>query len=536
MRLAVRAAQQGLHGLGGHRSAVGVARHHRDIELLAGAVEVAAAPGEEAHRCRGEAADVELGEVERGFLERDQRELLAFLRHHDLGVLRPLGEVGAAVAIGFGTTEDLAVGTEPADLDAGDALARGERADEGIGALAGVLPHVQAEVADVVIGGLVFVAEAVGLRHYRDVHAGLLERRDALDRDEGDAAAVGLLLGEEAADEGAVGHLVEAVERPAVHCALQAGAAVVPVVVLFVVTAFFTLLAWRLGCTGDDLLEELRQLLGFDLEELDVDLGHVHRAYRQAAVLRSRQHHAFAGEVEGWGDSGGLHREALLLAGELGAALGRHAGQHAHHVAGAGLDVREEEQAGILADRPGAGDRLAVVEPGVFGFAADAGAELGIRVAAVVVFVFLGIIPHARLLGAGQRRHFHHLQELADVGLGIERQAKRQRQGGRSVELAVRGIDDLEGDAVGREFAGGLSVRLAEEEPPRNRRHGSNQRHQRHRAHTLVPVPQRHFVLQVYACGILAGNRMRRQPVRAGMRTGRNGGRFSRCAATSRCR
>jgi hypothetical protein len=46
------------------------------------------------------------------------------------------------------------------------------------------------------------------------------ERRDVFDRDEGDAAPIGLLLGEEATDEGAVVILLT-VERPALHGALQ---------------------------------------------------------------------------------------------------------------------------------------------------------------------------------------------------------------------------------------------------------------------------------------------------------------------------
>ena len=463
LRLAIRTAQQGLHGLGRHRAAVGIARHHRDIELLAGAVEVAAAVGEEAHRRRGKAADVELGKVERGFLEGDQRKLLALLRHHDLGILRPLGKVGAAVAIGFGAAEDLAVSPEPADLDAGDALAGGERADEGIGALAGVLPHMQAEVADVVIGGLVFVAEAVGLRHHRYVDAGLLERRDVFHGQEGDAAAVGFLLGDKAADEGAGGHPVDLVERPAVHRALQAGAAVV--VVIIVVFALLARLPslWR---TGDHLFEELRQRLRLDLEELDIDLGHIDRADRQAATLRGRQHHALAGKVEGGGNGGGLHRETLFLAGQPGTTLRRHARQHAHDVAGARLDVGEEEQAGVLADRPGAGNRLAVIDFGVFGLAADAGAEGGVVVDAVLLVALVFVAAHARPLRTRQRRHFEHLHELADVGLGVERQAEGKGQCGGAIQLTVRGIDDFKGDTVGGERVGGTAAPLLHEEPP----------------------------------------------------------------------
>jgi hypothetical protein len=303
------------------RAAVGIAGHHRDLEALARAVEVATAVGEKAHRHVGHAGDVEFGEIERRFLERDQRHLLALLAistRAPAGRSAKLTRPSASLSARPASCPDV----DPAHFDAGTRLAVGQRTDVGICAT-GVLAQVQAEIADVEVGRLVVAAETVRLRHHRHVDPGLAERRDALDRDEGDAAAFGLLFGEKAADEGAARQLVQLIEIPVADGALEARAAVVidaaasssspcsssPACSLLVVPGRATTFSRK------------RQLIGLDLEELDVHFGHIDRGHRQAAVLRRRQNHAAAGEVEGRRQRLRSNREARFLV-ELAAVTG----------------------------------------------------------------------------------------------------------------------------------------------------------------------------------------------------------------------
>ena len=354
--------------------------------------------------------------------------MLAFSGHEHPRVLGALGKVGATVTICLGTAQNFAVRAQPGDFDARDALAAGQRTHKRIGPFACVLAHVQPKVADVEVGGLVFTAETVRLGHHGDVDAGLLECGVVLYRNEGDAALIRFLFGDKASDKGALGHVVEVVQRPGVDGTLQAGAAVIPVAVVFVLV--LAGLA-DLGCTGNHLFQEFGQLVGLDLEELDVHFRHVHRGDRQAAILCRGQHHALAGEVEGRSYGGGLDGKALLLASQLGARPGHQPGQHAHHVAGAGLDVGEEQQARVFAHHPGASYRLACVELGVLGLATYAGAEFGVGVGVVVFVAFLVVFAAVATLGLPrQGRHFQHLQEGAVVGLGVQWQAERKRQRG----------------------------------------------------------------------------------------------------------
>jgi hypothetical protein len=131
------------------------------------------------------------------------------------------------------------------------------------------------------------------------------------------------------------------------------------------------------------------------------------------------------------------------------------------------------------------------------GFAADAGAERGIVVAAVFL-VALFLVAHARRLRAGQWRHFQHLNVLADVGLGIKRQAEGERKGRRTVEFAVRGIDHLEGDALAGELTRRHPARLVRDQPADDRQHHHRHcSHHRHCTDTLVAKPKRHVTLPV---------------------------------------
>jgi hypothetical protein len=209
--------------------AVGIAGHHRDLEVLTRPVEVATAVGKKAQRYVGHAGDIEFGEVERRFAQRDQRHLLAVSGHQHARAGRFFGKADAAVSVALGACQGLALFVDPAHFDARARLAVGQRTDVGICAT-GVLAKVQAEIADVEVGRLVVAAETIRLRHHRHVDPGFAERRDALDRDEGDAAAIGLLFGQKAADEGAARQLVQLIEIPVADGSLEARAALVIVV------------------------------------------------------------------------------------------------------------------------------------------------------------------------------------------------------------------------------------------------------------------------------------------------------------------
>ena len=448
LALAVGPLEDGLHRLGRHRAAVGVAGQHGQLEALAGPVEVAARPREEPYRPPGQAGDVELGEVEGRLAGGDQGELLALAGHHHAGVPGALGEAGAAVAVGLAAGQHLAGRVEPLDLHVAPALAVGEGADHRVGALV-EQAQVQAQVADVEVAHLVVVAEAVGLAHHGDVDAGLLEFLDVLDRDEGDAAPVGLLLGDEAAGVDAVGEAVQAVELPVADGAAQAQAAVLVIVAVVPGVAVVVALAVRCGLPGsgraDHAVEEARQLVGPHAQELDVHLGHIDGDHRQAAVLLGGQHHAAAGEVVGRRDGGGADRKARLGV-EPGVVPGRQPGGHLDHVAGLGLHVGEEQQARVVAHRPGAFDPLATLGVDILGFAAGYGRGVLARV--LIAFALVAGGEHLALPG----RHLEHL-DLAVVGVArVEGLAEGQGEGGGAVEVAVGQFDQPEGAVTAAGF------------------------------------------------------------------------------------
>ena len=330
---------------------------------------------------------------------------------------------------------------------------------------------MQAQVADVEVAHLVVVAEAVGLAHHRDVNAGLLERLDVFDRDEGDAAPVGLLLGDEAAGVHAVGEAVEAVEVPVADGAAQAEAAVL---VVFFFAFLIGVVARRgFGRPGlaDDPVEEARQLVGPHPQELDVHLGHVDGDDRQAAILFGWQHHAAAGEVIGRRDGRGAQRQARFGV-EPGIAAGRQAGGHLHHVAGLGLDVREEQQARVVAHRPGALDPLAAVGGDVLGVGAGRGGGCG--VGALVVAILAGFVAAAAEHLAVPRRHLEDF-DLAVVGVaGVEGQAEGEGEGRGAVEITARQLDEAEGAAAVVGLIAGAGAR--EKVEPGG--HGNGQRDQ----------------------------------------------------------
>ena len=275
----------------------------------------------------------------------------------------------------------------------------------------------------------------------------LLQLLDALDRQEGDAALVALLLGEETAGINAVGHAAQPVELPAAGRALQRPAAVMPAAALILVIGVVSIDASlaRLARRGDDLVEKARQLVRFHLEKLNVHLGHVHRDHGQAAVLLLRQHHAAAGEVEGWRDRGGLYRVARL--GREGSAVFRlHAGHDAHDVARLGFDVREVQQARILPQHPGTRYRGTALGLGVLGPRAYSRTRFRARLA-FVVFVRLRLGLGLSLFRhgvPGTVRHLEHLDALVEIAARIQRQAERQRQRRRAIERALGRIHQRE--------------------------------------------------------------------------------------------
>ena len=174
-----------------------------------------------------------------------------------------------------------------------------------------------------------------------------------------------------------------------------------------------------------------------------------HCAHRQAAVLRGRQHHALAGEVEGRRDGGSLHRKRAVprrRAWRRSLPAGRAARTT---LAGAGLDVRKTG-GGVVADGPGAGNRLAVVEAWCLRVCGRRRCRAWRRRSGLVPRRTLPVVADARQTvpsdgGTSITRRNWAISALASA-IG---RVKGKGQRGGAVELTVGGIDDLEGNAVG---------------------------------------------------------------------------------------
>ncbi|CUJ06680.1 Uncharacterised protein [Achromobacter dolens] len=427
---AVRALERGGQRRGRHDAAVEVARQHGHMEGLAGAVQVAAGIDKQAVGAGNMAAGIEFGQVQRGLGQRQHGHFLVTRGPDHAGVGEAAVKAHVALAIGLGLGQRLTGAIHQFEQRARDRLTALERHRVGLDAVA-VAARVQADVADIEVGDLVFVAETAGLAHHRDVDAGFLQFLDAFDRQEGDVAAVRLVVRQEAAlvDTGRQG--VQAVQVPVADRTLQAAVARVAPAVFVVVAAGFVIV--RCGGVAADAqhrLKQFRHALGRDTQELHVDLGHVDRRHRQAAILAGRQHHAAAGEIERRRHGIG-HHVAMRGAGQGDlVASARQARAHRDGIRALRLDEGEIHHARIGADYPVALDDLALGR----GVARLDGARL------LAVGAALGVLVGFARGGAG----VGDLQELGQIGLGFDRLGESDRQRERVVVLARLAIEDRE--------------------------------------------------------------------------------------------
>ena len=93
---------------------------------------------------------------------------------------------------------------------------------------------MHAEIADVEICRLRVVTKAAGLRHDRDVHAGLAQFTDIFNRNVGDASAIGLPLGRETSEINAFSDVAEIVQLVEPHSSVKRRT---PKIVCIIVTA-----------------------------------------------------------------------------------------------------------------------------------------------------------------------------------------------------------------------------------------------------------------------------------------------------------
>lgn len=312
-----------------------------------------------------------------------------------------------ALGIRVGLGQHLAGAVEHLDQRARNGHAVLQRYGIGLDAL-GVAARVQADIADIEIGHLVFIAEPARLAHDRDINTRLLQLLDAFDRQKGHMAAVGLVVGQETSLVDAGGQAVQAVQVPVADRSLQAAViGVAPIVGVVAVV--------RAGVVADTQhrTEELGHAVGLDPQELHIDLGQVDRGHRQAAILAGRQHDAAAGEIER--GRHGLGVDDAVANGAQGAlaVAGRHIALPLHGIGALRPHIREIHDARIVADRPGAIDLLAL---------GARRAGLGRR------RPFNGGIL---VVGLRQRTGVDHLDQAGQVGPAVDRLGKgeRQRQG-----------------------------------------------------------------------------------------------------------
>ncbi|CUI57256.1 Uncharacterised protein [Achromobacter xylosoxidans] len=413
-----------------HHAAVEVARQHRHVEGFTGAIEVAAGVDEQVVGAGDMPAGIEFGQVQRRFGQRQHGHFLVARGADDAGVGEAAVKAHVALAVGLGLGQHLAGAVHQFEQRAGDRLAALERHRVGLDAIA-VAARVQADVADIKIGDLVFIAETAGLAHHRDVDAGFLQFLDAFDRQEGDVAAVRLVVRQEAALVDAGGQRIQAVQVPVADRALQAAVAGIAPIVFVVAAGFLFIRRGRAAADAQHRLEQFRHALGRDAQELHVDFGHVDGRHRQAAVLAGRQHHAAAGEIERRRHGVG-HHVAVRAGGQRNlVALARQARAHRNRIRALRLDVGEIDHARIGADHPVALDDLALGR----GVARLDGARL------LAVGAALGVLVGFARGGA----RVGDLQELAQVGLGLDRLREGDRQRQRIVVLARLAIEHREG-------------------------------------------------------------------------------------------
>ncbi len=314
---------------GRHRLAVVVAQQRRHAHRLAGAVQVAAGPGEHVEPGILAPGHGELAQVQRRLVERQHRQVGAAARHQHLAGVERVVQQRVAVGVGLAFQEQLALGVEDAQfhfLRRLAALQRGGVHEQ----LVLVGARVQADVADGEERGVVFVLEPARALHHREVQARRLQLLDVLDRQIGQRALVLVAAEHEAVDVDRLGQLRNrgVVAVVAVHFPATAAAA-----------------ALVLG-------EERRQRAFLDPHELHVHFRHIERHHRQTAALARRQHAALRGEADRRLQFAGvdLLLERLAQAAAVG---GEQIGRDQHGVVLGRLHVRIAQGLAIVGQRPG---------------------------------------------------------------------------------------------------------------------------------------------------------------------------------------
>ena len=125
-----------------------------------------------------------------------------------------------SIAVGFGARQRLSRGIEPGDFDASNSPAIDERTHEYIRAFVEEA-QMHAEITDVKISCLGIVTKAARLRHDCDIHAGLSQFSDILDRNICDAPPIGLPFGRETPDVDAFGQTSEIIQLIEPYRAMQ---------------------------------------------------------------------------------------------------------------------------------------------------------------------------------------------------------------------------------------------------------------------------------------------------------------------------
>ena len=215
-----------LNRLHGNRPSVRIADKDRYIEAFTGPVKIPAGIGKQPHGSGALADDIVFRQIQRRLAHREQRHLFVFPGQHDLCFSRPFGKQRVSVAVRLGVRQHLSLPIEPGDVDTPNRPAVDQRTHECIGALIEDA-EMHTKVADVEIRRLRVVSKTAGLRHDCDVHAGLPQFADVLNRNVRNAAPVGPRFGGEASDVDAVHETTEIVQLVVAHRSVQRCAAVV---------------------------------------------------------------------------------------------------------------------------------------------------------------------------------------------------------------------------------------------------------------------------------------------------------------------
>jgi hypothetical protein len=189
-RASIGLAQCGVKGLPGFdRATVVVAQQRRHLQRFAGSEQVASGPGVDILRRLGATGDRELGQVQRGLAERDQRDLAAAARDQYVLGLGRVVEAEVALGIGLAACEHHAILVHHLHRDARARIAVGQRSRMQP-ELAALHPCMQAEITDVVVRRFHLTVEHTGAFHHRDVEPRRLQFGDGLYRQEAHAALV----------------------------------------------------------------------------------------------------------------------------------------------------------------------------------------------------------------------------------------------------------------------------------------------------------------------------------------------------------